>query len=279
MNNRKYAAKALLNIAVFIVVLVEIYPLVLMVFGSFKTAAELSGNPSGIPMEPTLDNYARLFSYSGGLIVRCLSNSIFIAVVCTGLTLLISAMAAYAFAKCPFRGKKTLFMMLLVTMMVPVELTIPPLYIVFSKIGWLNSYSVQIFPFVANVFALFMIRQFMMSIPDALVEAAKIDGASHTRIFFSIMLPVSAPVLSALGILVFLNRWNEFLWPTIMISKSKFAPIMQVLPTLNDTGVSMNVPWELMLTGCSIVTIPVVIVFYVFQDKFLSSATLGAVKG
>lgn len=279
MKRKRLFGDVVLNVLMYLMVFLAVYPLILMVLGSLKTASELSANPAGFPMQPTLENYAKLFTHSGSMLSRSLFNSLFTATVTTLLTLAVAAMAAYAFAKCDFKGKNFIFMMLFATMLVPTEITIPPLYIIFSKIGWLNSYQVQIFPFIANVFALFMMRQFMGSIPNAVVEAARIDGASHWKAFSRVVVPCSMPVISALGILVFLGRWGDYLWPTLMISKIDYAPVMQVLPILNDgSGNMRNIPWEVILAGCAIVTIPVIIIFYLFQEQFMSSATLGAVK-
>lgn len=280
MKKKNTVYKIILNVTMLLFVIIALYPLVLMVLGSLKTSEELSANPSGFPRAATLTNYYRLFTASGSMIIRSLGNSIFIAVITTALTLLFASMAAYAFAKCQFKGKNVLFAMLLATMMIPMELTMPPLYIMFSKVKMLNSYSVQILPFIANVFALFMMKQFMSGIPDEVIEAARIDGAGHWKIYAGIVVPCSAPVMSALGILVFLGRWGEYLWPSIMISKAEYSPIMQILPILGDgSGNMRSIPWEIILSGCAVVTIPVIIVFFIFQDKFMSSATLGAVKG
>ena len=280
MKRKETIYKTILNIIILVFVLIALYPLILMIFGSLKTSEELSANPAGFPKAATLMNYFKLFTASGSMIIRSLGNSVFIAVVTTVLTLLFASMAAYAFAKCKFKGNKILFGMLLATMMVPMELTMPPLYIMFSKVKMLNSYSVQILPFVANVFALFMMKQFMAGIPDEIIEAARIDGSGHWKIYSRIIVPCSAPVMSALGILVFLGRWGEYLWPSMMISKAEYSPIMQILPILSDgSGNMRSIPWEIILSGCAVVTIPVIIVFFIFQDKFMSSATLGAVKG
>ena len=282
-DKKKFTALAfLLHFFILIVAAIEVYPLILMVFGSLKSTAELASNPAGVPLAPTLANYTKLLIYSGDQLFRSIFNSVYVSSVCTALTLFISSLAAFAFAKCKFKGKNIIFAALIATMIIPMELTIPPLYIVFSRINWLNSYYVQIFPFIANTFALFMIRQFMHTVPDSIIEAAHIDGAGLTHIFFSIMLPCSTPVLSVLGILVFLGRWNEYLWPAIMINNSKYAPVMQILPTLGQ-GIEFkgtaNVPWEIVLAGCTLVTIPVIIIFLIFQDKFMNTVTIGAVKG
>lgn len=278
MTLSKQFQSVALNALLLIAVLFSIYPFFIMVEDSFKTASEIAVNPAGLPHMPTVSNYIRLLSYSGGTIVRSFVNAIYISTVHTILTVFISAMAAFAFAKYQFKGRNWMFFVLLSTMMVPGELGIPPLYIMFSKIGLLNSYSVQIFPGIASVFAMFMIRQYMLSVPNSLLDAAKIDGAGHWRIFTSLMLPVCSPVLGALSILVFLGKWNDYLWPLIMVSKPEFLPIMVILPNLNDKNEVWSIPWELVMAGCVIVTIPLLVVFLRFQDKFMSSVTIGAVK-
>jgi ABC-type glycerol-3-phosphate transport system permease component len=270
--------KLILHLLLIGIVIFSVYPLLIMLFGSFKTAEELSANPAGLPYAPTFDNYLRLLNYNSNTMVRAFLNSLYVSTTHTFITILVSAMAAFAFAKYKFLGKSWMFMILLATMMVPGELAIPPLYIMFSRIGWLNSYAVQIFPGIASVFAMFMLRQYMISIPDALIEAAKMDGARHWRIFSSVILPVSSPVIGALAILTFLHKWNDFLWPLIMINKAKFMPIMVILPTLNEKDSVWSIPWELIMTGCVVVTLPLIIVFLQFQDKFMSSVTMGAVK-
>ncbi len=257
-----------------------LYPIFIMVAGSFKTASELAMNASGLPSRPTLENYRKLLGYNGGIIVRTYLNSIFVSTCYTFLTLLVASLAAFAFAKYRFRGRDLIFVCLLFTMMVPAELNMPPLYLLFSRLKWLNSYRVQILPGIANVFALFMLRQYMESIPDSLIDAARIDGAGHLRVYKDIIVPAAMPGISALGILVFLGKWNEYLFPKLMLDKVELMPIMLILPNLNEANTTFTVPpWELLLTGCTIVTLPFVALFAIFQDRFMSSATLGAVKG
>lgn len=256
-----------------------IYPVFIMVAGSLKTATELSSNASGIPIAPTLENYSRLINFNSGLILRTFVNSIFVASTYAFLTVIVASLAAFAFAKYKFRGREVLFVMLLITMMIPAELLITPLYLMFSKMHWLNTYRVQIIPGIANVFALFLMRQYMITIPYSLIEAARIDGARDFNIFLKIIMPMSIPSIGALAILQFLSKWNELLFPKIMLTKQELMPVMVILPTLNELDSARSVPWELVLTGCTLVTIPLIIVFLIFQDKFLSSVTLGAVKG
>lgn len=258
---------------------ISIFPVYIMVMGSFKSSSELLHNSAGLPESLNLTNFTDLWNYNSGTILRTYMNSLFVSSAYTLLAVIFAAMAGYAFAKFKFRGKNVLFVMFLITMMVPQELNLTPLYLIYSKIGWLNTYQVQIVTGIANVFAMFMFRKNMETIPDALLESAKIEGAGQLAIFTKIVVPVSKPVFGALAILVFLGKWNEFLLPKMFISKPEYLPIMVILPKLSVGENLYAVPWELVLTGCTIVTIPLIIIFLIFQDKFLASVTIGAVKG
>lgn len=263
---------------IIVLLLFLLYPLFIMLMGSFKTSIELAANPAGLPSRFMLENYVTLFQYNAGIMTRAYFNSVFVSTSFTILVIWMSSMAAFAFAKYQFKGRDIMFVLLLATMMVPPEINIPPLFIMFSNIGWLDTYQVQIFPGVASVFAMFMFRQYMMSIPSTILEAARIDGAGHFKLYWQIMFPMIAPVAGALSILTFLGKWNDYLWPVIMVRDRDFAPIMAILPTLNTRPDVWHIPWELVLAGCVVVTIPVMIVFFSFQDKFMSSVAIGAVK-
>lgn len=268
-----------LHVLLILVCVVLLYPVFVMISGSFKSLSELFRNSAGLPWKPTIDNYIRLLNYNSGLIQRSFLNSLFIAGTTTVLQVFIASMAGFAFAKYKFRGKNLLFMMFMLTMMVPAEMLITPQFLIFSKIGWLNSYKVQIIPSIANTFAMFMCRQFMESIPNALVDAARVDGAGHWRVYTNIILPSSVPILGALGILQFLSKWNDYLYPKIMISKVALKPIMVVLPTITEGGDTGGAqPYDLILAGCVLVVIPMIIVFLCLQDKFIEGVTLGSVK-
>ncbi|MDO4867477.1 MAG: carbohydrate ABC transporter permease [Clostridia bacterium] len=259
--------------------LIAVFPVFIMISGSFKPITELFINSWGFPRAFTLDNYLRLLNYNSGMIMHSFMNSVFISASTTVLQLIVASMAGFAFSKYNFRGKNLLFMMFMLTMMVPGELLLTPQFIIFSRLGWLNSYQVQIIPAVANTFAMFMCRQFMDSIPNEMIEAARVDGAGHWRIYTQMILPTSVPTLGALGILQFLGKWNDYLYPRIMITKVQFKPIMVILPTLTEGGDTSGTPYDLILAGCTLVVIPMLIVFFALQDKFLKSVTLGSVKG
>jgi len=279
MAIKKFTKTFILHAALIIMVIISLYPIFIMIAGSLKANGEFSTNAAGFPIIISIQNYIDLFGYSAGIIVRTYANSLFVSTSSTIITLLLATMAAYAFGKLQFKGRDIIFFMLLVTMMIPAELNMTPLYLMFSKMHWLNSYQIQILPGTANVFALFLLRQHVSTIPNELLEAAKIDGAGHLRIYKDIIIPTSMPAITALSILVFLGKWNDYLFPKIMIDNPKFMPIMEILPTLNIKGSDMAMPFELILAGCTIVVLPLLIVFFIFQDKFMSSVTLGAVKG
>ena len=205
-------------------------------------------------------------------------NTIKLSLIVTIGQVVTCSLAAYSFAKMDYPGRDKIFLCYLATMMVPFELSVTPLYIMFSKIGWLNSYKIQIIPFTANVFAMFMIRQFMEGIPDSLVEAARIDGAGHFKIYYKIMVPICKPVMGSTTVLVALAKFNDYLWPKVVVQKQMYQPIMTVLPTLNEKNVVWNIPRELILTGCTIVIVPLIILFVCLQDLFMDSVAIGAVK-
>lgn len=255
-----------------------VVPILLMLVNSFKTGSELAKNAWGIPSFWTFSNYSSLVSFNSGILVRTFLNSVFVSVVYTLLTLIVSSLAAFAFSKYSFKGKKVIFIFLLATMMIPVEITIPAIYLMFSKVHMLNTYSVQIFPGIANVFCLFMLKQYMDSLPNSLLEAARLDGAGDISIYQKVVLPLVSPAIGALAILTFLGKWNDYLWPSMLLTRTEVMPIMVVLPTLNTGNSQWSTPWELVMAGCVIVTLPLIIVFFIFQDQFMSSVTIGAVK-
>jgi len=269
----------LITVCLTAVAATSLYPFLLMGFGSVKTARELSSNPGGWPIAPTFQNYIDLFLGNSGLIQSGILNTFLITILHVFITVFISALAAYAFAKIDFKGRNILFIALLATMMIPMEVMLPPLYILFSRIGWINTYQVQILPGTANVLALFMLRQFMKTVNDAVLDAAKIDGASHFTIFRQIILPMSSPAVGAITVLLALSKWNDFLWPAMMITRPDRMPLMVVLPLLSTTeGSVFAVPWELLLAGCVVSSIPVLVLFIFFQEKIMTGVSFGAVK-
>lgn len=268
----------ILHVFLILFAFLSLYPFFVMTMGAFKTQSELMQNAAGFPIHWIFDNFKRLLNYNSHIILRTYLNALGIAAVSTVVTLALSSLAGYAFAKFRFRSKSALFVFLLATMMVPMEVNMTPLFIMFSKVHWLNSYQVQILPGIANVLAMYMYKQYMEGLPDSVIESAQLDGASRWKVFSDIVMPMVKPCTSALAIIMFMGKWNEYLLPRTMLTKQEFMPIMVILPTLSDTGANLVVPWELICAGCVIVTLPLLIVFFIFQDKFMSSVIMGAVK-
>ncbi|MEQ8675484.1 MAG: carbohydrate ABC transporter permease [Aggregatilineales bacterium] len=256
--------------------IISMYPMVIMVLNSFKSNQEIFINPAGLPNEWTLSSYEEIFSSHTGLWRNYLVSMI-VAIVTTLGSVFLSALAAFSFAKFKFFGRNLIFAALLATMMVPMELNIPGRYLLFAELNLLNSIPALILPKLTPIIGLFLIRQYMLSIPDALIESARIDGANYWTIFWRIMVPVCAPILGAFAILQFMASWNDYLWPSIVILKQEIQPIMIVLPRLTDETGFQKV-WGTIMAGNTLATIPIMLVFIRYQNQFMSSMTVGAVK-
>jgi ABC-type glycerol-3-phosphate transport system permease component len=258
--------------------IISLYPVVMMVINSFKVRSEIFSNPGGLPENFTLYNYINISNFHSGLMQNFL-NSVVISLTSSVIAVFLCALGAYAFAKYRFKGRDLLFALMLGTMMIPSEIIIPGQYIMFAKLHWLNTLRVQILPGTVSVFGLFFIRQYMLSIPDELIEAAWVDGAGHFTTFWTIMLPASAPALGAYAIMHFMGMWNNYLWPMMVATKKEFQPIVVVLPQLVDTQMGFVPEWGLIMAGCVLSVLPIIVVFLAFQDWFLRSVVVGAVKG
>jgi multiple sugar transport system permease protein len=245
--------------------------------------------PQWIPTDITLENYIGFFT-SGQGIGRWLFNSFFVATTVTVLQLFFSSLIAYTFAKRTFPGRDFLFFLSLATMMLPPEVLYIPNYLIFKSMplfggnditgqgghGWLDSYWALIVPNIASPFTIFLLRQYMKSIPDSLIDAARVDGAGHFKIYWKIVMPLSKPALAALAIFVFQFFWSqEFLGPLIVISD----PDLYTLPLgLALFQVQNRTVWNLVVAGSVIATIPMIIVFLVFQRHFVRGIALSGLK-
>jgi ABC-type glycerol-3-phosphate transport system permease component len=279
-NPRRFAGISVVNAFLLGIGLLAIYPYIVMVFGGFKSAGELSTNPSGVPLHPTVSNFTTLFTgTTGAFMRRALLNTFIVTVPFTLLTVVLSAMAGYAFAKYRFRGRNVIFALLIASMLVPPEVNIPTLYVIFAHIHWLSTYQVQILPGTASVLGMFMARQYIQSIPDEVLEAASVDGAGHWRKFWRFVLPLSAPVLGAIAVLTFVLKFTDYLWPLVMVSNPRYEPIMVALPSLSTSQTGFIVEYELVLAGCVVVTLPLLLLFLRFQDTLIRGVSAGAVRG
>lgn len=271
---KKRASSVLIGILLFLLAFLFLMPIVWVIFSSFKSAGELfSWPPSLIGKHPSLANYQKAI-FEGDFAVYFF-NSIFTSVVATILTVIVNVMSGYAFAKYQFKGQKLLFGIVLATLMVPLEVIMIPIFKVIVATHLYNSLWGLIIPAVASPTAMFLVKQYYVGIPDAYMEAARIDGASETSIFLRIMFPMAKPIVSVLCIFSFMWRWNDYLWPKLVInSKEKYT--MQ-LALANFSG-EYSVDWNSLLAMSVISMIPVIIVFIGLQKYIIGGMTAGGVK-
>ena len=279
MKTNKHTVFQLMGTFFFVVMcLVVLIPLCLMVINSFKSNNEMLRNDAGLPEDWTLDSYISIFTTYRSL-VRHFFNSIIISVVSTICGTFFCTLAAYAFAKYRFWGRNVIFTVFLATLMIPTEVVIPGQYMLFSKLGLINTLMVQILPTIPAVVGLYMIRQYMLGIPTSLMESARIDGAGHVRTFVSIIMPSAKPIVSSYFVLHFLDVWQNYTWPVLVATKQNVMPIMVSLPTLVDGVIGFVPVWGTIMAGSVLCSAPLIIVFLFNQKSLMQSVVLGAIKG
>jgi multiple sugar transport system permease protein len=250
-------------------------PFVWMVLSSFKTQGEILRNPTGfLPSDPTWGNYAKWFSELH--IQHFFTNSLLVAVVTVLGNLAFCSMVGYALAKMDFPGKRVLFVLVMITLMTPGVVTFVPLFVLVSKIGLVNTFPALFLPFLTTPLGVFLMRQFMLGIPDSLIEAARIDGAGELRTFARIVLPLCGPPLATLGILTFLGSWNNFLWP-LVAAQSEDKYTLPVALSLFSTGQDAT-DYGLLLAGSVLVITPIVLLFVSLQRFFIQSVASAGIK-
>ena len=273
MNPR--LAKAIINGLMIGLAALSLAPLLWMLSVAFMQPGEASHFPPPLlPAAPTLHNFHELFARVG--MGRYLFNSFLIASLTTLVALLLNTMAGYAFAKLRFAGRDAMFRALLAALVIPAQVAMMPLFLMLKQLGLVNSYAGAIVPGMAGIFGIFLVRQYARSIPDELLEAARIDGAGEFRIFFQIVLPVLKPILVTLAIFVFLASWNDFMWPLIVLSDSSLHTLPVALASLSREHVQDN---ELMMAGSVVTVLPVLLLFLALQRYYLQGLMVGSVKG
>ena len=270
---KRFGTVLLYGIMILIAV-VTLAPLVWMVSGSLMPSGQASAFPPPlVPRRITFEHYARLFTSLN--LSRYLLNSAFLALSVTAISLVINSMAGYAFAKHRFRGRDPLFKILIASMVIPSQVTMLPLFLMLNKMGLINTYIGVIIPGMASVFGIFLIRQFAMSIPDSLIEAARMDGASDVRIYWSLVLPLCRPILITLSIFTFMGIWNDFLWPLIVMTDDSMYTLPVALANLSLEHVQDT---ELMLAGSVMTVAPILLLFAAVQKYYISGIMAGGLK-
>lgn len=261
--------------ALIIGALLSLFPILWMISASFMpTGMANTFPPRLLPDHPTLQHYRDVFTrLSMG---RYLLNSGIIAVVVTVLSLVVNSMAGYAFAKLRFRGRDPVFRAMSAGLVIPVQVAMLPLFLLMKSLGLINTYWGVIIPGMASIFGIFLIRQYAISIPDDLLDAARIDGASEARIYRSIVLPTITPILATLAIWTFLTTWNDFMWPLIVLSDERRYTLPVALASLVGEHVQDT---ELMMAGSVLTVLPVVIAFLLLQRYYIQGVMAGSVKG
>ncbi|MHB9856745.1 carbohydrate ABC transporter permease [Streptomyces sp. YIM S03343] len=268
-------ARVLTHLVLIVALAATILPFLWMLLASFKTQGELLRDPSGwLPTSPTWNNYA---TWLGQLrIGHYFLNSAVVAVFTVLGNLLFCSMIGYALAKLDFPGKRALFALVMITLMVPGVVTFVPLFVMVAKLHLVNSYPALILPYLASPLGVFLMRQFMLGIPDSLLEAAKIDGAGQMRIFFRIVLPMCGPPLATLTILTFLGSWNNFLWP-LVVAQSQDKYTLPVALALYSQGQNAT-NYALLLAGSVLVIAPMVALFMALQRFFVQGVATTGIK-
>jgi ABC-type glycerol-3-phosphate transport system permease component len=252
----------------------SILPVLWMLSTSFKdTQAFYVFPPQFIPEQPTLDNYTTFFERGAW---RYLRNTVFISLMVTLIVVVTSTMAGYALAKIPFRGRNLVFSTLLSGLMIPWEITIIPLYIIIVEIGWVNTYQGVILPMSATPLGIFIMRQFLRSLPSELIDAARVDGASEFAIFRQIVVPLCRPATAALATIIFLSAWGAFLWPLIVSSRNEMQTLPVAIALFQQQYTSS---YGLMMAAATVAFIPALATFLAFQRYFVQGITMSGFKG
>lgn len=273
MNSR--LAKTAINGLLIGLALISLAPLLWMLSVSFMPpGGSQVFPPPFLPSHPTIANYVRLFAYAG--MGRYLLNSFVVAGSVTLISLCFNAMAGYAFAKLRFAGRERIFHLLLGALVIPSQVTMIPLFMILKYMGLINTYPGVMAPMLAGVFGIFLVRQYARTIPDELLEAARIDGAGELRIFAQIVLPLLKPVLVTLAIFTFLASWNDFMWPLIVLTGQGHYTLPVALAALSREHAQDS---ELMMAGSVVTILPVLLLFLALQRYYIQGLLAGSVKG
>ena len=273
LRQRRMSA-LLVNGALLVVAAVALAPIVWMVLVSFMQPGEASHfPPPWWPDKPTLHNYSELFLRAG--MGRYFANSLIIATGVTLVSVLLNTLAGYAFAKLRFKGRERTFRALLAALVIPAQVAMMPLFLLLKEMGLVNTYAGAIVPGMAGVFGIFLVRQYALSIPDDLLDAARIDGASELHIFRVIVVPIIKPIIVTLAVFTLLGTWNDFMWPLIVLSDQSLYTLPVALASLSREHVADN---ELMMAGAVVTTLPVLALFLLLQRHYVQGLMAGSVK-
>lgn len=273
---RYYTEESILFIFLAIFAIIVIFPYIWMVFTSFKPAKEIfTPQMKLLPQEWHPENYLEVVRT--GSFYRYILNSVVVTSLGVALEVIIAFFGAYAFAKLDFYGKEFIFFLILGTLMIPPQVLMLPSYLVVSRMGWVDSYAGLIIPRAGAAFGIFLLRQFMLTVPKELEDAARVDGAGLIRRLFSIYLPLCLPSIVTLSVFSMIGFWNDYYWPLVITSSNEMRTLalgVGHFKSLEGMG-----KWELLMAAATIATLPMIIAFTLARRTLIENLTAGAVKG
>jgi multiple sugar transport system permease protein len=272
---RVHASSVMLVLGMVLAAAAALLPIAIIVFTAFKPIAEVNAYPPTlVPGQWTLENFSRIFDELP--FARLILNSVVFAGGVTLFALTFDSLAAYALARIDFRGSRVLLIAIIASLMIPFQATLIPIYQLVADLGWVNTFAGLIAPRAADAFGIFFLRQFFLSLPRDLDNAARIDGASEFRIFRSVILPNAVPALLTLGIFTFVNNWNDLLWPLVFTTDAEMGTITSGLTLL--TGPGGITPQGVMMAGSLIAVLPLAVMFLMIQRRFIESVATTGMK-
>jgi len=272
-RKNKYIELVVIYAVIIIFCLISIFPFVHMILSSFKTREEASKlPPTWLPENPTLNNFFEVWHFVG--LGQAFLNSIVVTVSTVILVIFTSSLAGFSFAKYNFKGKNFIFTMFLSTLVLPPFITLIPNYLLIYWLGWRNTLWSLIIPFACSSYGIFLMRQYMLTIPNELLDSARVDGCPEHKIFLKIVLPLSKPALSVLALWTFMTSWNSFFWPLIVIDSKKMYTIPLAIMSLLQSSLQVRY-YHLAMAGVTIATLPLLI-FAILVQKWLIKGMSGA---
>ena len=266
------------RIFLFLIIILGAFIMIVPFMWMFVTSLKEEGQvftwpPQWIPKPVSIHGYISIFNIMP--LIRYILNTIFVSTTVTIGALFFSSLAGFAFSKYEFPGRDLIFFILLSTLMIPGQVTLIPVFLIVKNLGWLNNYLALIVPALGDVFGIFLMRQFISTIPTELIDAARIDGCSEFRIYGQILLPLIKPALATLGIFVFMGQWNNLFWPLIVINEESMKTLQLGLAGLRGTWMS---DWSATMAGATVATIPIIVIFLFLQKYFIEGLTLTGMK-
>ena len=251
-----------------VLIFIMAFPFFWMISTALQTLKETISVPlTIIPADPQWVNFAEVFKTIN--VFSYLKNSIIVCIFVVVLQYFIIVPAAYSLAKFDYKGKPLVFGLVLLGQMIPMQITFLPIYFMFSKMGWMDTYQALIIPFISNPFGIFMLRQYFMQVPSEVIEAAKLDDASEFKIMFKVMMPMVKSALVTIGLLIFISTWNNYFWPLIMTSKEAFRTLPIGIALLKDADTLQR--WNIIMAGNLLLVLPM-LVLYIFASKKIRNA-------